>query len=112
MRCVLSRLCREGRITLEQHATSKKWNRLSQAYRQLLSGEYDAGASRVAGLSSARIQGFERAVIRRYRALAGIMGPVDRAIIEGRGRYPRSLSELASVRRCLDEIEKRWCEVG
>lgn len=112
MRCCLSRLYREGRITQRQHETARQWNALARAYRALLSGAYDDGAGIVAGKANARLSGFERAVIRRYRALAPYLGPVERAIVEGRGRYPRGISELCAVRLALDEIGARWVEAG
>lgn len=112
MRCCLSRLYREGRITQRQHEVARQWNALSRAYRALLSGAYDDGAGIVAGRANARLSGFERAVIRRYRMLAPYLGPVERAIVEGRGRYPRTMGELAGVRLALDEIGARWVEAG
>jgi hypothetical protein len=116
MRCVMSRLCREGRITLQQHATAKRWNSLSRAYRSLLTGSHDMGdrigAEHVERLSSARLDEFERQVIRRYRALAPIMGALERGIIEGCGRYPRDMRELCAVRVALERIAKRWEEVA
>ena len=108
MRCVIAKLFRAGRITLEQHRTARQWNALSRAYRAVLNGSYED----VARVGADRLSAHERAVIRRYRLLAPIMGRIERDIIEGRGRSPRTLDELCGVRRCLDEIERRWCEAG
>jgi hypothetical protein len=112
----MSKLAAQSRITIDQFATSKKWTALSRAYRAIVSGLHDrqdpdAGAVD-RRLSSARLDQFERQVIRRYRTLAPIMGPLERGIIEGRGRYPRTLDELCAVRRALDEIAERWVEAG
>ncbi len=116
MRCVLSKLAASGRITVEQFATALKWAALSAAYRRLLSGAYEDGWCDGGGdakrLSTARLDAFERVVIRRYRLLAPYLGPLERAVIEGSGRYPRDMRELCAVRRALDEIGARWCECG
>ena len=112
MRCVMSKLASQSRITLEQFRTARQWNNLSAAYRRLLSGSYDEGARVDAGRGKDRLQAFERAVIRRYRMLAPILGPIERDIIEGRGRYPRTIGELCAVRVALDEIARRWSEAG
>jgi hypothetical protein len=116
MRCVLSKLAAGGRITVEQFATARKWAALSGAYRRLVSGSYADGWDNDAGnarrLSTARLDAFERVVIRRYRLLAPYLGPLERAVIEGQGRYPRTLGELCAVRRALDEIGARWNEAG
>ena len=116
MRCVMSKLAAQSRITISQFATSKKWTALSRAYRAILTGAHDdAGrehAEHDRRLSTARLDAFERQVIRRYRTLAPILGPIERAIIEGRGRYPRTLDELCRVRRALDEIEAQWVEAA
>lgn len=116
MRCVLSKLAASGRITVDQFATARKWAALSAAYRRLLSGSYESGWDDDSGdarrLSTARLDAFERVVIRRYRLLAPYLGPLERAVIEGRGRYPRDMRELCAVRRALDEIGARWVECG
>lgn len=116
MRCVMSKLAAGGRITVDQFTTARQWNALSQAYRSIVSGSScprDADAQTTdRRLSTARLDRRERQVIRRYRTLAPILGPLERAIVEGRGRYPRTLAELASVRRALDEIASRWVEAG
>jgi hypothetical protein len=112
----MSKLASQSRITVSQFAMSKRWNALARAYRAVVSGCYaeDAGDEPGAPYSPSRdrLSAFERGVIKRYRALAPILGPVERAIIEGRGRYPRTLGELCAVRRALDEIESRWVEAG
>lgn len=118
MRCVMSKLAAQSRITISQFAWSKRWNSLSRAYRAVVSGRYAEEAGETPGGGGAyapardRLSAFERGVIKRYRALAPILGPVERAIIEGRGRYPRTLGELCAVRRALDEIEERWEATG
>jgi len=103
----MGKLFTEGRISLGQFETARKWNALSRAYRAVIDGSYADGVE----IGRQRLSAHERAVIRRYRALQPIMGRVERDIIEGRGRYPRTVLELCSVRRCLDEIARRWCEV-
>lgn len=115
MRCVMSKLAAQSRITVGQFRTAAQWQRLARAYRAVVSGQYadqvDDGPAQEYAPSRDRLSSFERQVIRRYRALAPILGPVERAVIEGRGRYPRSLDELCAVRRALDEIAARWSEV-
>lgn len=108
MRCCIGKLFRDGRITQAQHETAQRWAALSRAYRAVVSGSYDDGEQ----IGRDRLSAHERAVIRRYRMLAPVIGRVERDIIEGRGRSPRSLLELASVRRVLDEIRARWSEAG
>lgn len=116
MRCVMSKLAAQSRITIRQFTTARQWDALSRAYRAIVSGprEQDEPDPQTAArrLSTARLDAYERQVIRRYRALAPILGPLERGIIEGSGRYPRSLAELCAVRRALDEIEDRWVEAG
>lgn len=112
MRCVMSKLAAQSRITVDQFAWSKRWNALARAYRAVVSGQYAEDAGEEPGAPYApsrdRLSQFERGVIKRYRALAPILGPVEADIIEGRGRYPRTLAELCAVRKALDEIAERW----
>lgn len=116
MRCVMSKLAVQSRITVQQFAWCKRWNALARAYRAVVSGAYaeEEGEAHDAPYAPSRdrLSSFERGVIKRYRALAPILGPVERAIIEGRGRYPRTLAELCAVRQALDEIAERWEMAG